>query len=246
MVKKIHALTMAMAGSAVVLTGCQYPNGQTNNTGTAALIGGGFGAAAGALLGGRNAAAGALIGGAFGAITGAIIGNQMDREQAERLREEAPDTYARVEQGRPLMVSDVEALARAHVSDDAIIGQIQNTHTIYHLSPTDIVNLHTAGVSDKVVNYMINTASLPAPPPPPPPIVVQSDDPPAPPPDQPPAVSPGPGYVWVSGEWQSSSEGWVWSPGQWAFPPWPGAVWVPGYWYRGPISGWQHAPGHWH
>lgn len=236
---------MAVAVSAVVLTGCQYQDGETNHTGTGALIGAGAGAALGAVLGGRNAGAGALIGGAFGALTGTLIGSQMDREQRERLRDEAPDTYARVEQGRALTTSDVKALTRAHVSDDAIIGQIQSTHTIYHLSPADIVDLHSAGVSDKVVNYMIGTASQPLPPPPPPALVVQSDYPPPPPSDQPPAVSPGPGYIWVGGEWQSSSEGWVWTGGQWAYPPWPGAMWVQGYWYRGPFSGWRHAPGHW-
>src|SRR5215472_1705669 len=100
MVKKFQALTIAMAACGVVLTGCESPNGQTNNTVTDAQ-------------------------------TGSIIGSQMDREQAEHLREQSPDTYVRVGQGRPLMISDVKALVRAHVSDDAIVGQIKSTHTIY-------------------------------------------------------------------------------------------------------------------
>ena len=48
---KLKALTLVMAVSAVVLTGCQYPNGQPNNTASGALIGGAMGAIAGAAIG---------------------------------------------------------------------------------------------------------------------------------------------------------------------------------------------------
>lgn len=242
MMSKIHTLTLAIAASAVLLTGCQYPNGEPNNTGTGALIGAGSGAALGAVLGGRNAAAGAVIGGVFGAITGSIIGNQMDRAQAEQLREEAPVTYVHVQQNQPLTVADVQALVNAKVSDDVIIAQIQNSHTVYHLTPQDIINLHSAGCSDRLVNFMINTPNTVTPAPPA--TVVTSDEPP-PAPDQPVYAAPGPGYVWVGGEWQWNGVGWVWVGGQWMYPPWPNAVWVHGYWYRGPFGGWRHARGHW-
>jgi YMGG-like Gly-zipper len=240
--RKIQVFTIAVATSAVVLTGCTYPNGDPNNTGTGALIGAGSGAALGAVLGGRNAGAGALIGGAFGALTGALIGNSIDRDQAAQLQASAPVTYVRVQQNQPLAVSDVEALTRAKVSDDVIITQIQNSHAVYHLSPQDIIDLHSAGVSDRVVNFMIATVN--APPPPPPTTVVTSDQAP-PPPDETVAVAPGPGYVWISGEWQWNGVGWVWTGGSWAYPPYPGAIWVHGYWYRGPFGGWRHARGHW-
>src|SRR5271154_6003155 len=114
---KLNALIFALAGSAVVLTGCQYPNGQPNNTGTGALTGAAIGATAGAVIGGRDAGAGALIGGAIGALTGGLIGNSMDQQQREYLRTQAPQTYVRVEQNQPLEVSDVKALAQAKVSD---------------------------------------------------------------------------------------------------------------------------------
>lgn len=240
--RKIQVFTIAVATSAVVLTGCTYPNGDPNNTGTGALIGAGSGAALGAVLGGRNAGAGALIGGAFGALTGALIGNSIDRDQAEELHSEAPVTYVHVQQNQPLTVPDVEALVRAKVSDDVIISQIQSSHAVYHLSPQDIIDLHSAGVSDRVVNFMIATVN--APPPPPPTMVVNSDEPPAQP-DETVAAAPGPGYVWISGEWQWNGAGWVWVGGSWAIPPWPNAIWVHGYWYRGPFGGWRHVQGHW-
>jgi hypothetical protein len=248
---KFQTLTMAMAASAVVLTGCVHPNGEPNNTANGALIGAGSGAAFGAALGaigggGRGAAAGAILGGAFGAITGTIIGNQIDQQQAADLREQAPDTYGRVQQGQPLSIPDVEALVRANVSDNVIIAQIQNTHSAFHLSSTDIIDLHNAGTSDKVVNFMISTANNPPPPPPPATVVVNSDYPPPSAPPQPVVVAPGPGYVWMDGEWQWNDGAWVWVGGRWAYPPWPNAVWIHGYWYRGPFGGWRHASGHWH
>jgi outer membrane lipoprotein SlyB len=238
---KLNALIFAAATSAVVLTGCQYPNGEPNNTGSGALAGGAIGAASGAIIGGRNAGAGALIGGAIGAITGGLIGNSMDQEQREELREQAPQTYVRVEQGQPLATADVKALAKAGVSDDVIISQIQNSHTVYHLSAADIIDLHNAGVSDKVVNFMINTANSSdatsttttvvetAPPPAPVETVV--------------GVAPGPGYAWVDGEWEWDGT-WVWVAGHWGYPPYPHAIWIRGDWGRGP-HGWYRRPGHW-
>ena len=240
--KKLQVLTITVAASAVILTGCTYPNGEPNNTGTGALIGAGSGAAMGAALGGRDAAAGALIGGIFGAITGSLIGNSIDQAQAAQLRSDAPVTYVHVQQSQPLTVDDVKALTRAKVSDDVIISQIQNSHTVYHLSPQDIIDLHTAGVSDKVVNFMI--ATINSPPPPPPTEVVNSDQPP-PPPTETVVVAPGPDYVWIGGEWQWNGAGWVWAGGRWAYPPYPNAIWIHGYWYRGPFGGWKYAHGHW-
>ena len=247
MVKRFHALLVAIAGSAVVLTGCEHPSGMPNNTGTGALIGGGFGAAAGSMMGGgrgRSSGTGMLMGGMLGAMTGSIIGSQMDRDQAMRLRSQAPATYQRVAQGRSLSVTDVQALVRAGVSDDVIIGQIQSSRTVYQLSANDIMALHNAGASDRLVNFMVGTAGVPVSPAWPSAQFVQSDFPPVPPPEQPPDIAPGPGYVWEYGEWQWTSDGWVWTGGRWGYPPWPGAVWVQGSWYRGG-GGWQHNPGRW-
>jgi outer membrane lipoprotein SlyB len=240
---KVNVLTWGVAVSAVLLTGCQYPNGEPNNTASGALIGGAMGAIAGAAIGGpRNGGAGALIGAAAGAITGGVIGNSMDQEQEAELRAQAPQTYVRVQQGQPLSVSDIKALAAANVSDDVIISQIRNSHTVFHLSTSDIIDLHNAGVSENVINFMINTPGLvgdgssvqtttvvtEAPPPPPVETVV---------------LAPGPGYVWVGGDWVWNGR-WVWRAGYWAYPPYPRAVWVGGYWGRGP-HGWYRREGHW-
>ena len=157
---KNFALTF-LAAAGLIFTGCENPNGTVNHTGTGALIGAGGGAALGALLGGRHAGEAALIGGAFGAATGAIVGNAMDQDERARLRAQAPQTYRRIEQAQPLYPNDIKAMVASGVPEDVIISQIRTTRSIYHLSAPDIIDLHNAGVSQNVINFMINTANGP-------------------------------------------------------------------------------------
>jgi outer membrane lipoprotein SlyB len=231
---RVNALVLAVAGAAVLLAGCVNPDGTQNNTASGALIGGAAGAITGAAIGGpRNGGAGALIGAAAGAVGGGLIGNSIDQEQNARLRAEAPETYEKVDQGQPLAVADVKALAKAGVSDDVIINQIQNSRTVYHLTTADIIDLRDSGVSDKVVNFMINTPTTVGSTT----TVAQSDATIQTP-------SPGPGYVWVDGEWTWNGNGWFWVGGHWLLPPYPHAVWVVGRrWHD--HYGWHYYRGHW-
>ena len=90
------------------------------------------------------------------------MGNSMDEQQREYLRQAAIRrklTGSAVEQNQPLAVSDVKALAQAKVSDDVIISQIRASHTVYHLSVADIIDLRNSGVSENVIDFMINTPS---------------------------------------------------------------------------------------
>ncbi len=232
------------AGMAAVLSGCMNPDGTQNNTGSGALIGGAVGAITGAAIGGpRHGGEGALIGAGAGAVGGGLIGYSMDQEQRARLRQQAPETYTKVDQGQPLSVADVKALAKAGINEDVILSQIQNSHTVYHLSVPDIIDLRDSGVPDRVVNYMINTpntvASSPAP------TAAMVQPPPPPPPVQTVVVAPGPGYVWIDGEWTWGGAGWFWVAGHWGYPPYPHAVWIAGRrWHD--AYGWHYYRGHWH
>jgi len=233
-----------MAGAAVILTGCQNPDGTQNNTGSGALIGGALGALTGVAIGGHShGGQDALIGAAAGALAGGLIGNSMDREQEARLKSQAPQTYVKVDQGQPLSLADVKALAKAGISEDVIVSQIKSSRTVFHLSAADIIELRDAGVTDKVVNYMINTpstvgessatASTT--------VVVQQAPPP--PPVETVVLAPGPGYIWVSGEYVWNG-GWYWVGGHWAYPPRPHAIWIEGRaWHD--HYGWHHERGYW-
>lgn len=244
---KTAKLLTGILAVGLVTTGCQTPEGQPDNTATGALTGGTIGAITGAIIGHQSGRGGegAAIGGAIGALTGGLIGHSIDQEQRTRLRTQAPETMVRIERGQPLGLADIKAMAQAGVSDDVIISQIRATGSTYRLSAADIIELHNAGVSNKVIDYMINTANT-APrseapirqtqivyaPEPPPPAIVETI-----------TVAPGPRYVWVGGEWIWDGR-WVWVSGRWVLPPHPRAVWVRGYWVHTP-RGWRYHPGHW-
>ena len=58
--------------------------------------------------------------------------------------------------GLPYGVEDVLKLSRAQVSEDVILNYVHHSGTIYSLGPNDIVYLRNEGVSDRVVNTMLD------------------------------------------------------------------------------------------
>jgi hypothetical protein len=210
MKRPISLLVVAVAG--ISMAGCYSPLGRPDYTASGALAGGATGAIVGSMA--RHPGPGALVGGAVGAVIGGLIGHGMDQTQEAQLRAQAPQTLQRVEQGQPLAVTDVQALAHAGISDDLIISQIRNSRTVYHLTTADIIALKNAGVSERVIDFMINTPSQiepaqvggvvgPTPPPPPPETVI---------------AAPGPDYVWVAGSWLWLGDRWSWRRGYWHRP----------------------------
>ena len=222
---------VVMICGAWLLAGCVSQNGQVDNTASGALIGAGTGAIIGTAVA-HHPGVGAAVGGAAGAIVGGLIGHAMDQSQQAHLQNRGPQTWQRVEQGQPLGLEDVKALARAGVGDELIISQIHSTRTVYHLSTGDIIALKNGGVSERVIDYMINTPTSALSPPP---LVAVAREPP-PPVSETVVVSPGAGYVWISGGWMWCSTGWVWCHGHWAWPPHPRAIWVG--------AGWEYDHGH--
>jgi len=164
----------------------------------------------------------------------------------------APESVA---QDQPLGLPDIKMLAKNGVSDDVILSQIRNSHTVYHLTAPEIIELKDAGVSQRVIDFMINTPRIspggpvvgpspvvapvrvppPAPAPPPPAtatVVAEVGSEPPPPVVEQVVVSPGPDYVWVAGHWRWHGRRWVWVRGAWLIPSRRGAVWVEGHWGR--------------
>lgn len=159
-------ISIGMVVISLALAGCYTPEGRPDRTATGALTGAALGAGTGAIIGGRHAGEGALIGGAIGAVTGGIIGQGMDQSARERVEREYPHTMQRFDQGQPLGLADIKALSKAGVSDEVIISQIRNSRVVYRLSTPEIIDLKDAGVSERVIDFMINTQSLYPPQPP--------------------------------------------------------------------------------
>lgn len=134
--------------SGFLIVGCQ------TKTGTGALVGGGLGAATGGVIGGGK---GALIGGAVGALAGGLTGAALDEQDRKIMERTSPRTVDRMDRGEPITVSDVIKLSQGGVSDETIIRYIRDTRTSYNLSQAQIRRLQEGGVSQRVINFMIDT-----------------------------------------------------------------------------------------
>jgi len=157
-----------------------------------------------------------------------------------------------------ITVADVKALTKAGISEDVILSQIRNAHATFSLSTAEIIDLNANKVSQKVIDYMINTtiASMPEPPAPAAPQKEEApSSTPAPTPSQTGTVvaaSPAPTPVQIREVavgtsaprlivetippspdpyfvWVSGS--WVWRHTRLGFGYW---EWLPGYWTRPP------------
>jgi hypothetical protein len=127
-----------------------------SNAGTGALIGAGAGMGAGALI--SPTPAGVLIGGAVGAAGGAAIGAAIDASDRKQIEQQSPQTMNRIDRGEQLSINDIKKMSQAGITDDKIIGTIHSTGSVYHLTTSDIQDLKAAGVSQRVIDYMLKTA----------------------------------------------------------------------------------------
>lgn len=141
--------SLLFLGISLALISCE------TKTGTGALAGAGVGALAGGLIGGN--ATGALIGAGVGALAGGLIGAALDEQDRKIMQQNSPDTLQRIDKQQQLSLEDVKAMSRNGLSDAVIIGQIQNTHSVFSLTSDQIIDLKQSGVSQNVIEYMIGT-----------------------------------------------------------------------------------------
>lgn len=125
-----------------------------SNTGTGVLAGGALGAGVGGIAGGGG---GALIGGAAGVIAGGLIGAGLDSQDRKVMQQSSPRTVDRMDHGEPLTINDVIKLSQGGVSDDTILKYMEERKTTYNLSQAQVRRMQDAGVSQRVINYMIDT-----------------------------------------------------------------------------------------
>lgn len=141
-------LIVSFVGIALLLTGCE------TKTGTGTLMGSALGAGIGGIAGGGR---GALIGGAVGAFSGGIMGAALDEQDRRIMERSSPITVERMDRREPLTINDIIRLSQGGVSDDTIIRYINMTRANYSLNQEQIKRMQDAGVSQRVINYMVNT-----------------------------------------------------------------------------------------
>ena len=140
-----------------LLPGCQYSNhreaGTALGSGIGALAGGMIGEGSGHLFGG------ALIGALAGGVTGGLIGHGEDmREQRD-----AAITHAQYLEstGQVLTNVDVIRMVQSGLSDDVIIGTVQNSVGKFDLSPNATIQLKAYGTSDRVILALQRVPKIP-------------------------------------------------------------------------------------
>jgi hypothetical protein len=96
--------------------------------------------------------------GIIGGTRGAIVGIALDASDRKALDQESPRTTRKIDGAELLSTTDIKKMTKAGLSDDVTIGQIDATRSIFHLSSADIIDLKKAGVSQRVINHMIQTS----------------------------------------------------------------------------------------
>ncbi len=138
---------------ALLACGCS----NLSHTENGALIGGGLGAATGALIGKAtgHTAGGALIGAGVGALSGGLVGNAVEKSEQKAEAKAVAQAQAQAQ----LSMGEVIQMVQNHISDEVIINQIRTRGTVFYLSAQDIVMLKQNGVSDRVIAEMQATAT---------------------------------------------------------------------------------------
>jgi len=65
--------------------------------------------------------------------------------------------YDKMVHGDDLSLWDIKALSRAGVNDGVILRYLRDHNTIYYLNSGDVNSLQKAGVSQSVIDYMLQT-----------------------------------------------------------------------------------------
>jgi|ERR1700722_6786570 len=87
-----------------------------------------------------------------------------DQQKADYARVQtsgvSPAIYDKMVHGDALSLYDIKALSRAGVSDGIILRYLRDQHTIYNLNSDDVAGLRKAGVSQSIVDYMLQTPQM--------------------------------------------------------------------------------------
>lgn len=90
---------------------------------------------------------------------GALIGASLDDNDRDNMQRQSPRTLKKIDNGEQLSTDDIKKMAKAGLSDNVIIDQIHWARSTFFLSTADIIDLKNSGVSQKVIDAMIQTGN---------------------------------------------------------------------------------------
>jgi hypothetical protein len=68
--------------------------------------------------------------------------------------------YDKMVHGDALSLYDIKALTRAHVSDGVILRYLRDRETVYFLNSDQVTDLRKGGVSQSIIDYMLQTPHM--------------------------------------------------------------------------------------
>jgi hypothetical protein len=86
-----------------------------------------------------------------------FIGSTLDVQDRKILQRSSPRTVDRIDRGDPLTINDVIKLSQSGADDSNIISYMQGTGSSYHLSQSQVRRLQDAGVSQRVIDFMLDS-----------------------------------------------------------------------------------------
>ncbi len=86
-----------------------------------------------------------------------FIGSTLDLQDRKVLERSSPRTIDRMDRGDPLTINDVIKLSQGGVDDDSVINYMKDTGSSYHLSQSQVRRLQDAGVSQRIINFMLDS-----------------------------------------------------------------------------------------
>ena len=154
-IKNMKKIVLYVAFAAMLIAGCK----SLNNTQKGTAIGAGAGAAAGALIAGKNTALGAIIGAAVGGTGGYLIGRNMDK-QATDIKQAIPD--AKVDRvGEGINITFNSALLfkiNSSVLSDSAKASLDKVATVFDSYPKTniLVEGHTDDTGTDAYNMTLS------------------------------------------------------------------------------------------
>lgn len=134
----------------LLIAGCAT----TSHAERGALVGSGLGAATGAVIGHQSGNDG--LGAVLGATTGAMAGGMMGENQDLREERDAAIAQINYQQSRAITNAEVVSMVQNGVGDQLIISAIQKRGGNFSTDPQSIIFLKQQGVSESVMQAMLN------------------------------------------------------------------------------------------
>lgn len=95
----------------------------------------------------------------FGSTTPLLINPNLDVQDRKVMERSSPRTVDRMDRGEPLTLNDIIKLSQSGINDTTIINYMKTSKSSYHLSQTQVRRLQDAGVSQTVIDFMVESGS---------------------------------------------------------------------------------------